>query len=130
MSKRGADAKNPPALFRRSLGSDGLPEAAEELVEGVENMQLLYGVAQGNGVVGGVHAYLPADQVSDFSNVVSARLNLLMRSVDYAQTDPSQKYEFNGVVYSATGKVGLSEDRRLRQGFVATYYLRNHGLGL
>ena len=61
MSKRGADAKNPPALFRRSLGSDGLPEAAEELVEGVESMQLQYGVAQGNGVVGGVHAYLPAD---------------------------------------------------------------------
>ena len=53
-----------------------------------------------------------------------------MRSVDYAQTDPSQKYEFNGVVYSATGKVGLSEDRRLRHGFVATYYLRNHGLRL
>ena len=130
VSKRGADAKNPPALFRRSLGSDGLPEAAEELVKGVESMQLLYGVAQGNGVVGGVHAYLPADQVSDFSNVVSVRLNLLMRSVDYAQTDPSQKYEFNGVVYSATGKVGLSEDRRLRHGFVATYYLRNHGLGL
>ena len=93
-------------------------------------MQLLYGVAQGNGVVGGVHAFLPADQVSDFSNVVSVRLNLLMRSVDYAQTDPSQKYEFNGVVYSATGKVGLSEDRRLRHGFVANYYLRNHGLGL
>lgn len=130
VGKRGADETNPPALFRRSLGSDGLPEAAEELVEGVESIQLLYGISEAHSANSSVQAYLTADKVSDFSRVVSVRLNLLMQSVDYAQSLPNQEYEFNGVVYAALGSAGLPADRRLRRGFSATYYLRNRGLGL
>ena len=130
VGKRGADETNPPALFRRSFGSDGLPETAEELVEGVESIQLLYGISEAQSANSSVQAYLTADKVSDFSRVVSVRLNLLMQSVDYTQSLSNQGYEFNGVVYAALGSAGLPADRRLRRGFSATYYLRNRGLGL
>jgi type IV pilus assembly protein PilW len=127
VGKRGGEALNSPALFRRSLGVDGYPDAAEELVEGVENLQFLYGVSLGNESANSVNAYLTADEVSDFSKVVSVRVELLMQSVDYSQSVASHYYVFNGVRYSLDS---LPADRRMRQGFSATFYLRNRGLGL
>lgn len=67
-----------PALFSQRLdGADGT--AAIELVRGVESMQVLYGEAGSNNAVV-AEAYRPADQVTDWENVVSARVALLMRS--------------------------------------------------
>ena len=68
--------------------------------------------------------------MSDFSEVVSVRVDLLMQSVDYSQSAASQDYGFNGVRYALDSRGGLPDDKRLRQGFSATFYLRNRGLGL
>ena len=130
VGKRGGEALNSPALFRRSLGAGGSPDSAEELIEGVESLQFLYGVSRGNGPASTVNAYLTADKVSDFSEVVSVRVDLLMQSVDYSQSVASQDYVFNGVRYALDAREGLPDDKRLRQGFSATFYLRNRGLGL
>ena len=130
VGKRGGEALNSPALFRRSLGVDGSPDSAEELIEGVESLQFLYGVRLGDARASSVNAYLTADKVSDFSEVVSVRVDLLMQSVDYSQSAASQDYGFNGVRYALDSRGGLPDDKRLRQGFSATFYLRNRGLGL
>ena len=67
---------NVPSLYRLISGPSATPEA---LIEGVENMQILYGVdSDGDGTV---NQYLPASGTLDFSKVISLRIGLLLRSV-------------------------------------------------
>ncbi|MGI9323314.1 MAG: PilW family protein, partial [Pseudomonadales bacterium] len=74
-----------------------------ELVEGVEDMQLQYGVARGGASV--PSAYLDANQVADFRDVVSVRLAVTANSVDSAGTPAA--------------------DGILRRSFTSTISLRN-----
>lgn len=104
-------ASGEPALFRQEF--DG---AAQELVEGVEEMQILYGVDTDNDEF--PNQYQTADAVGDFNDVVSVRISLLVRSVDDFVTEDAQTYTFNG----ATVTPG---DRRIRQTFSSTIALRN-----
>ena len=62
------DGSNPPALWRETLGSNGRP-VAEELVTGVEQLQLRYGVADFNpdddlNSDGTSYRYVDADNVT------------------------------------------------------------------
>jgi len=68
-----------PSLFRLSF-SNGQPGAGEEqeLVEGVENMQVLYGEDTDADEV--ANKYIAADDVTDPAAVVSVRVGLLMRA--------------------------------------------------
>ncbi|MDT8363984.1 MAG: PilW family protein [Nitrosomonas sp.] len=90
--------------------------AAEELVEGVENMQIDYGVdTDGNRAA---DVYQTADLVVDWENVVSVRINLLMQSTEDNITSQPQTYTFNGTVTTPT-------DRRLRKTYSTVIALRN-----
>ncbi len=101
-----------PALYRKD---DTL--AAEELVEGIEDMQILYGVD--NDGDGTANQFVRANSVADWSQVASVRISLLLQSVeDYITTTP-QAYAFNG-------NTVISQDRRLRRVFTTTVGLRNH----
>jgi type IV pilus assembly protein PilW len=104
-------ASGEPALFRREFNA-----AAQELVEGVEDMQILYGVDTDSDDF--PNQYQTADAVVDFDDVVAVRVMLLMRSIDDFVTEDPQTYTFNG----ATVTPG---DRRLRQSFSTTIALRN-----
>lgn len=75
-----------------------------ELVEGVEDMQLLYGVDTG-GADGAPDIWLDASRVADFRQVVSVRVQILASSVD------------------SLGRAG--EDGMLRRTLVQTLALRN-----
>lgn len=66
-----------PALFRKTLTSNGTLQR-EELVRGVEELQLLYGIDTTSD--GAVDRYVNADGVSDWRQVVSVRFWLLLRS--------------------------------------------------
>lgn len=66
-----------PALFRVPLTPGG-GAGTVELVSGVENMQILYGVA--GGTQRRADSYVPASSVTNWDNVVSVRIGLLMRS--------------------------------------------------
>ncbi len=67
---------NVPSLYRLISGPSA---AAEEMIEGVENMQILYGIdSDGDGTV---NRYVPASGSLDFSQVISLRMALLLRSV-------------------------------------------------
>ena len=93
----------------------------------MESLQLLYGVDSGAAASGQVGAYLSASEVTDFSRVVSVRVNLLMVSVGFASSGLRHDYNYHGAEYSGA----LSpNDGRLRQSFEMTFHLRNRALGL
>jgi type IV pilus assembly protein PilW len=101
----------------RKIGSN----AAEELVEGVEQMQLRFGVdTTGDGIVDG--NYVTADLVgaANWSNVYSVEIGLLVRSQDGYGTDrDTETYQLLDV------SVPAANDNRLRELFMATTGVRN-----
>lgn len=119
VGKRDDDSSNPPALFRRVVKQNATAGTAEELVEGVEALQILYGedtdTADPDGVA---NRYVDAGSVSDWGNVVSVRIELLMQSSRTNLVDGSQTFKFNGATVTAS-------DGRLRYPFMTTVTLRN-----
>jgi type IV pilus assembly protein PilW len=102
-----------PSLYRQTLQSNGTV-AAEELVEGVEDMQILYGEDTTQATVAtcpddgcSVDAYVEADGVTDWNRVVSVRITLTMRTADNLSTD--------------TG----GADSRIRRTYTTTIAMRN-----
>lgn len=67
-----------PTLVRLALNGDELEE--EDVVEGVEQMQVLYGVNTDGDLEGNADRYFTADNVPNWDNVVSVRLSLLVRN--------------------------------------------------
>ena len=109
-----------PALYRQISTSAG--NTAEELIDGVENIQLLYGEDLNNDRV--VDRYLTADQITDFNNVYAIRISLLMRSIEPAVAPLQRTYILAGTPFN-TPNTGDSATR-LRQVFTTTIQLRNN----
>ena len=83
-----------PALFRAEFGN------AVELVEGIEQMQILYGIDTDDDQY--PNRYLSSTDVgADFEDVVSIRLMLLVRSSDDEVTEDNQSYTFNSTASTA-----------------------------
>ena len=130
VGKRDNVATNPPTLYRRQLSTTGIAGAAEELVEGIEDMQILYGEDTNNDTNSTADRFVPADQVSDWRQVVSVRISLLVQSLEDNLVPTPQAYTFNGVVYNgASGNGAAPPDGRLRRTFTTTINLRNVTLG-
>lgn len=90
----------------------------QELVRGVDNMQVLYGVASNPRQA--VTSYVTAGAVTDWNRVASVRIALLLSSESSAtlQTD-SRSFDLLGAT------LGPFNDRRLYRVFTATIALRN-----
>ena len=115
-----------PALrrMRYDTTSGGV---SEELVEGVVDMQLCYGVSETQGL--SVDSYVQADAVDDWTNVAAIRVSLVMISpeVNVATEPPSVQYmECDGTV-TTRSELDYPEfgDRRLSRVFSTTVGLRN-----
>lgn len=129
IGKRNNLATNPPALFRRTLGNDATADVPEELIEGIENMQILYGENINSDSDSSADRYVPANQVTNWLNVVSVRISLLVQSLGDNLTPTAQNYTFNGVVYDGlAGNGSLPPDTKLRRVFSTTINLRNRTL--
>jgi|GEM_PF-83502 len=104
---------NQPALYRRT------GTRTEELVEGIEQMQILYGVDRDPPLTpdGSADFYVPANQVGNMSRVVSIRISLVAVSLDNVTSQPIN-YIFNGDTLTPT-------DNRLRRVFTSTIAIRN-----
>ncbi len=102
-----------PALWRR-IGR----RAPEELIEGVENLQIEFGIDNNADLL--ADAYVEPQAVTNWSRVIAARIAVLMRSPDETgtQTDTAS-YRVLGETITAPG------DRRLRMVFSTTANLRN-----
>lgn len=116
--------EDPPSLARKRLGVDN-GEAAivtEELVRNVEDFQLLYGrdtVQDGSHIV---DDYVTADQVTDWTQVVSVRFALLLRS-----NDGGVRTEATVQTFALPGRTVTSPaDRHLRRSFGSVVALRNN----
>jgi len=113
--------------FYRKVGT----AAAEELIEGVENMQVLYGVdTDGDN---SVDNYRAASAVTNWDQVIAVRVGLLVRSVNEIAKfpDDTKTYSINGTVINPLGNgtpAAPVDDKRLRQVFVTTVGLRNRVL--
>jgi len=131
VGKRDNTATNSPSLFRAQLSATGTVGTPEELIEGVESMQILYGENLDGDPRSTVDTYVPADQVGNWLNIVSVRISLLLQSVDDGSVPAPQAYTFNGVVYDGVGVNGsLPVDNRVRRVFTSTINLRNRTLGI
>ncbi len=110
-----------PSLYR--LISDHSP-TPEELIEGVENMQILYGVdSDGDNVV---NQYQPADAAIDFRQIISVRIALLLRSTRRKpKIQPPAEKAPEWKLLST--KVTSLDDNLLRRVFSSTIQLRNQG---
>lgn len=91
-------------------------QSAEELVEGIENMQIQYG--EDTNEDRAADFYRTANQVANWENVVSVRIDLLVQSVEDGIASQPQAYTFNGAAV-------VPADRRLRQVFSTVISLRN-----
>ena len=130
VGKRGDVATNPPALFRRQLNQTAGSGNAEELVEGIESIQILYGVNLDNDNKKTVDAYVSANLVPDWARVISVRISVLVQSIEDNMLPAPSPYAFNGVRYDGlAGNGALPADTRLRRVFTSTVTLRNRAVG-
>jgi len=121
----GVGANGEPALFRYNydLGSAGA--TPEELVDGVENMQILYGEDL-TGQPFTPTRYVTINNVTNLANVVSVRISLLMRSSGELNRPVATKPYLVGGTNAATAvSINPIADRRLRKVFTSTIVLRN-----
>ncbi|MGB5471795.1 MAG: PilW family protein [Woeseiaceae bacterium] len=96
-----------PALFRNDL----------EFLDGIENLQILYGHdTDGSGTA---NYYGPADPLVDMADVISIRFAVVVRSYDDNLTGGlTQNYNLFGTTVAAP-------DNRLRQVYTTTVAVRN-----
>jgi type IV pilus assembly protein PilW len=107
-----------PSLYRESLitQAGNATSAAEELVEGVENMQILYGEDTSQVSLAtcpddgcSVDTYVAANAVTNWNRVVSVRVTLTMRTPED----------------NLATEVDAAGDRRIRKTFTMTIAVRN-----
>lgn len=116
IGRRNNDPTNPPALFRKELDKGVV--IANELVDDVDSMQVYYGEdTDGDGKA---NTYGKADEVTNWANVATTRLGLLVRTPSNIGTDLDTR------VYPVVGTlIGPYNDRRQRRVFTSTIELRN-----
>jgi type IV pilus assembly protein PilW len=124
IGKKGNLAKNPPSLYYAELSlSDPNSEtiaSPQELIQGVDTMQVLYGeVTDADDMA---DSYTTADKVGDWGSIVSVKIGLLFRTVDEVDTQDTHGgvYEVNGTNINL-----VVNDRRPRKVYFTTIVLRN-----
>ena len=107
------------SVWRYCVPSCDGAQQLEELAEGVENLQVSYGIdTDGDGAA---NAYVAADNVTTnnhWANVVSVKLQLLMATVQNNVAVSPQSYAFAGASITAT-------DKRIRVPLTTVVALRN-----
>lgn len=117
----GQGASGEPSLFRITYNQGASGQVIEEVAEGIENMQVLYGEdTDGDNYA---NHFVTGQDVGDHANVVAIKLAFLARSPDEVEKDASsQTFELLGT------SITTPSDRRLRYTFTTTIKLRNKGV--
>lgn len=127
----GVGAGGIPSLYRfetskpsASITATDVSSNTQEIVEGIESMQALYGEDTNNDL--NPNRYVSANQVVNWEDVVSVRIGLLLRSPSDNASDFDQADDYV-LLDNITLEHG-SEDRVLRYSVNSTVKLRNKGL--
>jgi type IV pilus assembly protein PilW len=117
----GRSANNRPALFQlrlQPLSGTTAGFAPEELVEGIDTMQIRFGSDPDSD--GDIDSWDPADVVANWTRVLSAEISLLARATDeYGQEVDTVVYNIGAMQFNP------ADDRRHRQVFSTTVAVRN-----
>ena len=114
----GLNKNNVPSLYRADNGG-----TAVELVEGIESMKILYGVATPPNIQPSYYRKASAMSANDWKNVVSIKIGILARTPNAKDTDiDNNTYDVNGTV------LGPFNDRNSRRVFTATALLKDRAL--
>ena len=104
------NGSNVPSFYRHNNATN----VSEELVEGVDDLQFLYGEdTDGSGVA---NYYVPANKVADMDNIVSVRMTASVRTIDDRVSQSANTIIYNG---------GNITDHRIRKTFTTTIAIRN-----
>jgi len=107
-----------PSLYRDDNGGGTV-----ELVEGIESMKILYGVATPPNIQPSYYRKASAMSANDWKNVVSIKIGILARTPNSKDTDiDNNTYDVNGTVLGPFG------DRNSRRVFTATALLKDRAL--
>lgn len=120
-------AKNIYSIVNNNLVCTTRDEAnsvlnSQVIAEGVENLQVLYGEDRDatDGVANATN-YVRADRVSNWSNVVSVRVAILVNSLDTIDSTPDTA-TFNLL---GQGTIGAAGDLLRRRSYSTTVVIRN-----
>ncbi|MDY6799244.1 MAG: PilW family protein [Pseudomonadota bacterium] len=117
----GQGASGEPALYRITYTQGATAQVREEIAEGVENMQVLYGYdTDGDDYA---NQFVTAQDLPDHASVVAVKLAFLARSnEELKDTASSRTFDLLGT------DITSPSDRRLRYSFSTTIKLRNKGV--
>lgn len=108
------------------------PATRTELVEGVENLQVLYGENMRPDSDNPLIRYVTADNVANPANILSVQLGLLIATADYSASSRDDRiYNIAGTTIGPPGSATNFQhtgDRRIRAAFNTTIQLRNRNL--
>lgn len=108
-----------PALYRYDETSTSGGQNPLELVEGIENLQIEYGVDDNaDNTVDRYETAKTINDASDWDLVISARISILAQTLETNLTTSDQKVTYNGVELTGT-------DGRIRRVFTSTIAIRN-----
>jgi len=123
------DGAETPSLFRITPDLPGADVGQpQELVEGVESIQVLFGIDLNNS--GDANRYVSASDVNDWTQVVATRIGLLLVQSDGRAASVASN---ESITYSITDGVNFvtdtsSGDTGLRFGSTSTVKTRNLGV--
>jgi len=102
-----------PSLYRKDRDNAN----SEELIEGIESIQVLYG--EDTDSTGSPNAYLTAENVTDMNDVISIKISLVARTVEDDLASAPIPYTIFGVTITPTDLV-------IRRVFSTTITIRNN----
>ena len=118
-----------PSLYVGKITSNTTTDRTE-LVEGVENMQILFGVdTDADGIANQYQTANTVETGNNWGNVSSIRIGLLLQTLEFvSSSNDTRTYNVAGTNIASTGTSSLHDaDRRLRYVFSSTIKIRNLG---
>lgn len=116
-------------IFYIRLNPSGIPslyrtvnDVTEELVEGIENMKILYG--EDTDADGAPNYYLPANLV-DMSRVVAVRVSIVAVTLENNLTEQANPITVFGAPYTRPTYTPPTVDKRIRRVLTSTIVIRN-----
>lgn len=106
-----------PALWVVTHPRLGGTAIVEQLIDGVENMQVFYGIDTDDD--GSPNRFINPSMVADWHQVVAVQIELLLQTLEDQITDSPQGYIFAGSTVTNPG------DHKLRRTFATTIGVRN-----
>ena len=117
-----------PSLYRNVLDASGTPiSPAQPLVEGVETLQVFYGVDDSSDGIADRYSAANSLSVTTLPLVVSANINLLVHGINATGTANDSSIDQDTYTLGET-TFDPPDDRLKRRSFSTTIQLRNRGL--